>query len=226
MEEGLKPHSPFGAIFKRKELMCFVLSCVLPITMYINPQKNWISVSAPTSGKQPNPWVLVNSFHGQKTLVFIFRPLHELCRGCFLLIFHLNALLLPSEHSGLRLLETWLSTAWYMGQDSVGPREQAGCAVCRRPSGREAQLSAPAELLRPERGPSERAAGTQSAAVSRVRQQRFYLILLSSLGTLTASGSSELSLCLFRRCLPFCFEVWHPLCYPKLGHCVKIQWNF
>ena len=31
----------------------------------------------------------------------------------------------------------------------------------------------------------------------------------------TASGSSELSSCLFRRCLPFCFEVWHPLCYPK-----------
>lgn len=42
-----------------------------------------------------------------------------------------------------------------------------------------------------------------------------HLILLSSLRMLTASGSPELSICLFRRCLPFCFEVWHPLCYPK-----------
>ncbi|CAI9171372.1 unnamed protein product [Rangifer tarandus platyrhynchus] len=110
-----------------------------------------------------------------------------------------------------------------MFQDSMGPREQDGCAMCRRPSGREAQLTVPAEQLLPEREPSELAAKAWSAAVSRAPQQRFYLILLSSLGTLTASGSSELSICLLRRCLPFCFEVWHPLCYPKLGHCVKIQ---
>lgn len=90
----------------------------------------------------------------------------------------------------------------------------------------ERRSSRPAEQLLPEREPSERAAKTWSAAVSRAPQQRFYLILLSSLGMLTASGSSELSICLFRRCLPFCFEVWHPLCYPKLGHCVKIQCNF
>ena len=40
LKEGFKPHSPFRAIFKRKELMCFVLSCILPITMCIDPQKN------------------------------------------------------------------------------------------------------------------------------------------------------------------------------------------
>ena len=87
------------AIFKRKESMCFVLSCFCQLPC-IDPQKSWISTSAPTVGRPPPPWVLmINPFHGWNFNFHLQALPRTVWTLCFL-IFCLDALLPPSQYSG------------------------------------------------------------------------------------------------------------------------------
>lgn len=60
----LTSSSPFRAICKRKELMCFVLSCFLPITVYRPPVELGLQDVSLHSRQAAQSWVLVNPFRG------------------------------------------------------------------------------------------------------------------------------------------------------------------
>lgn len=216
--------SPLRAIFKRTEL-CFVLSCLLPITMD-RPSVDWISMSALTPGRQPSSWMLANPFHAW-ILISSSSPASN-CR-LFLLAFCLNTLLPSSQHSGLWLapfliLETWLSITWHVLQDYMWPREQVGWTVVWEPSRKEAHLTShwlSNAWQRENLSSASRVGGEEadpqlrSGLCGKEDFTTSFWLLWECYLHQGASGSSELNICLVGKCLPFFFEVWHPSCHWK-----------
>ena len=140
---------------------------------------------------------------------------------------YLNALLLPSKHSGFLLLETWLSITWYMFQDSMWPREQDGCALCRKPSSREAHLTvhwlnSTWQSENPENGRRRR----RPHLCPRLRSRGFTSScwvhweceLHREVQNWAAASSEDV--------VHFALKFGILCVTPKLGHCVKILWNF
>lgn len=191
------------------------------------PSVDWISLSAPTAGRQPTPWVLVNPFHSCN-FNCIFSP----AKNCVDIVFINLWFKCPVAFlTALRIVTDSIFNSWtlafhysYVLQDHMWPGEQSGWTVVWKPSSKEAHLSThwlnsgwqsknPSCTLR--MGGEAVAPQPSSGLCSKEDFPSSCWVRLKCCLRQRASGGSELNIRLVRKCLPFSFEVWHPSCYHK-----------